>query len=564
MTIKELLVLFKFNVDSPSFNNAQALLSQLEQKAQALEDNRNPIGKGKFDDFNYGANSAIVGVNALMGRLRMLAGMAGITLTVNGLIQTADQWRTIEGQIKNVVGEGENLEEVQNNLYQIAGRTRQSYAQTAGLFTSVSRSAGDLGKSTEEILAFTEDVAMAMRAGGGTAESQAAALVQLGQALGSGALRGDELNSILEQAHVLANTIAQGMGVSIGKLSSLGREGKITSAIIFEAVRSQHDALVRQIGNSPLTMPAAFMRVRDAVGRVVYKLNQGYNIVGKMADMVVKVADAIDKIKITKDTVGAMKALALWAGVFWLATSASVKTVVWDRLISVLKATYMWYQVLTASQLAFTLSMKKFWTAFAPMAAFAGQVLAIVTLITALILVIEDLYVWLNGGDSLIGNFLGGKSGLERWNQWVTEFKKSTEQIGEFVDWIFDQFESDGDGFVANCKKWGEIAFELLMLPVKAIANLGKALGWAFEGIAKLFGLEGTKGFEMYFKNPNSVDPASLVSDGGNTTNNRSMNNSNNTTNHITITAPNGSAEAIASAVSDAIPGSPSYDFAME
>ena len=324
MTIKELLVLFKFNVDGPSFSNAQALLSQLEQKAQDLE--RGPsMGKGKFDGYADGANTAMLGVNALMGKLRMLAGMAGITLTINGLIQTADQWRTIEGQIKNVVGEGENLEEVQNNLYQIAGRTRQSYAQTAGLFTSVSRSAGDLGKSTEEILAFTEDVAMAMRAGGGTAESQAAALVQLGQALGSGALRGDELNSILEQAPVLANTIAQGMGASIGQLRRLGREGKITSEIIFNAVRSQHDNLVRQIGNSPLTMPAAFMRVRDAVGRVVYKLNQGYDIVGKMAKTVAGVADSIDEINLDYLIAG-LKLIAFWVGAITVVSKWSVIT----------------------------------------------------------------------------------------------------------------------------------------------------------------------------------------------------------------------------------------------
>ena len=80
-------------------------------------------------------------------------------------------------------------------------------------------------------------------------------------------------------------------------------------------------------------MPAAYMRVRDAVGRVVYKLNQGYDIVGKMAAKVVAIADKIDEIEINDGTVAAMKALALWAGIFWLATSATVKTVVWDRFI---------------------------------------------------------------------------------------------------------------------------------------------------------------------------------------------------------------------------------------
>ena len=85
--------------------------------------------------------------------------MAGISLTIHGLVQTADQWRTIEGQIKNVVVKNKTSLRCRKTCTKFAGRTRQSYAQTAGLFTSVSRSAGDLGKSTEEILAFTEDVA---------------------------------------------------------------------------------------------------------------------------------------------------------------------------------------------------------------------------------------------------------------------------------------------------------------------------------------------------------------------------------------------------------------------
>ena len=548
MTIKELLVLFKFNVDSPSFNNAQALLSQLEQKAQALEDNRNPIGKGKFDDFNYGANSAIVGVNALMGRLRMLAGMAGITLTVNGLIQTADQWRTIEGQIKNVVGESESLEQVQQTLYEIAGRTRQSYAQTAGLFTSVSRSAGDLGKSTEEILAFTEDVAMAMRAGGGSAESQAAALVQLGQALGSGALRGDELNSILEQAPVLANTIAQGMGASIGKLRSLGREGKITSAIIFEAVRSQHDALVRQIGNSPLTMPAAFMRVRDAVGRVVYKLNQGYDIVGNMAKTVAGFADSIDEINLDYLIAG-LKLIAFWVGTI-------VALSKWGMIVNGL-TTIGGHLLFIARILKQLLGFQVVWGSLeaaigAGVIVFALKWLAI---LTAVFIILEDIYQWFTGGESMIGEWIGP------FEEACNKAKAAWQSVLDGFDYVINTPIVD---MIKDLIGW----LENLQDKIAAFDIRGKVGKWWQENVSNPFndGLGNLIKGSMH-EGPqlsdSQVDAYRLIADGGSTTNSQNLNNVGNTTNHITVTAPNGSAEAIASAVSDAIPGNPSYDFAM-
>ena len=544
MTIKELLVLFKFNVDSPSFNNAQALLSRLEQMAQELEGLR-PMGKDKFEGFNDGAKTAMLGVNALMGKLRMLAGMAGISLTIHGLVQTADQWRTIEGQIRNVVGESESVAEVQQTLYEIAGRTRQSYAQTAGLFTSVSRSAGDLGKSTEEILAFTEDVAMAMRAGGGSAESQAAALVQLGQALGSGALRGDELNSILEQAPVLANTIAQGMGASIGQLRRLGREGKITSEIIFNAVRSQHDALVKQIGNSPLTMPAAYMRVRDAVGRVVYKLNQGYNIVGKMAEKVVSVADAIDEINLDYLIAG-LKLIAFWVGTIIAISKGGAIIALLTNI-----GGHLLFIVRILKQL---LGFQVVWGSLEAAIGASVIVFALkwLLILTAVFVVLEDIYQWFTGGESMIGSWFGP------WEEAINNIKSAWESVRESFNYAIHTPIAD---LVKDLIKW----IEDLQTKIAAFDIRGKVGKWWDENVSNPFndGLGNIIKGSMH-EGPQlsaaQIEAYRLVADGGSTTNNRSMTNSGNTTNHITITAPNGSAEAIATAVSDVLPGNPSYD----
>lgn len=565
MTIKELLVLFKFDVDDASFAYAQSLLNKMEEKASGLEQQSNK--DDYFDGVGKGANKASLGVNALIGRMRMLAGLAGISLTINGLIQTADQWRTIEGQVKNVIGEEEKLEDIQERLYQVAGRTRQSYAQTAGLFTSVSRSASELGKSTDEILAFTEDVAMALRAGGGNADSQAAALVQLGQALGSGALRGDELNSILEQAPVLANTIAQGMGTSIGQLRRLGREGKITSAIIFESVRKMHDNLVRQTANAPLTMNAAFLRVRDAFSRVIFRLEKNFGVVNKLAESVASVADLIDKVNVDVLIAG-LKLSAFWAGMIYiylnkafLVSKVGMFLNGLGMIVGFLMNIYNGMRYILGLQFA-SQTARYMGIVGSTLIKASLAVSGIVALITIAVLALEDLYQWLNGNDSLIGDMLGGMSGAERWSQWVTEFKASLKQLGELGAWFWDILSSGGGK-----------AFDALLWLMNAIFAVLKAtgmvfidfIGWINDLFNKIDEVQSwVTGKKLGFWENNSVDAARLVSDGANVANNRNINNSGNTTNHINITAPNGTAEAYAQAISNVLPGSPSYDFAMD
>lgn len=439
-------------------------LSTEIKNAKRQANNFNNFGQGVFGRFFAGLQNArlstfiqqlgisnnLLGVmQGTMGRLvGPLAAFAGISFSIQSYIAMSDQLKTIEGQIKNVVKSGKETKRVEEEIYAMAGRSRQSYAESANLFTSVARNASELGKSTDDILKFTEDVSNAMLLGGGSAASQQAALVQLGQALGSGTLRGDELNSIMEQAPKLAETIAKGMGTTIGSLRKLGSEGKLTAKDVFDAVRKQSDSLKKDLGNMPWTVAQASSRIRDSVAQLFFAIENKFGFGDKMARVIATIADQVDKltIKINAIDMSTWTPFLITAGIYasvlymWLHRTVIQSAIITGfnllggavrgvgvairgtiGMLSALKAAYA---VMRAVSLRTALAMAAHWIiATAP----AALVVAAIVLI---ILLIQDVYIWMKGGDSVMGRMFGS------WDDMCKKMAGSWLDFGKtFKDW---------------------------------------------------------------------------------------------------------------------------------
>lgn len=469
-------------------------LSTEIKNAKRQTNNLNNFGQGVFGRFFAGLQNArlstfiqqlgisnnLLGVmQGTMGRLvGPLAAFAGISFSIHSYIAMSDQLKTIEGQIKNVVKSGKETKRVEEEIYAMAGRSRQSYAESANLFTSVARNASELGKSTDDILKFTEDVSNAMLLGGGSAASQQAALIQLGQALGSGTLRGDELNSIMEQAPKLAETIAKGMGTTIGSLRKLGSEGKLTAKDVFDAVRKQSDSLKKDLGNMPWTVAQASSRIRDSVAQLFFAIENKFGFGDKMARVIATIADQVDKltIKINDIDMSTWTPFLITAGIYasvlymWLHRTVIQSAIITGfnllggtvrgvgvairgtiGMLSALKAAYA---VMRAVSLRTALAMAAHWIiATAP----AALVVAAIVLI---ILLIQDVYIWMKGGDSVMGRMFGS------WDDMCKKMAGSWLDFGKtFKDW---------------CKK-------------DAVSAIKDLLGWignlivAFTGLKYLF-----------------------------------------------------------------------------
>ena len=479
------------------FDDAISQTKQLSteiKNAKRQTNNLNNFGQGVFGRFFAGLQNArlstfiqqlgisnnLLGVmQGTMGRLvGPLAAFAGISFSIHSYIAMSDQLKTIEGQIKNVVKSGKETKRVEEEIYAMAGRSRQSYAESANLFTSVARNASELGKSTDDILKFTEDVSNAMLLGGGSAASQQAALIQLGQALGSGTLRGDELNSIMEQAPKLAETIAKGMGTTIGSLRKLGSEGKLTAKDVFDAVRKQSDSLKKDLGNMPWTVAQASSRIRDSVAQLFFAIENKFGFGDKMARVIATIADQVDKltIKINAIDMSTWTPFLVTAGIYasvlymWLHRTVIQSAIITGfnllggavrgvgvairgtiGMLSALKAAYA---VMRAVSLRTALAMAAHWIiATAP----AALVVAAIVLI---ILLIQDVYIWMKGGDSVMGRMFGS------WDDMCKKMAGSWLDFGKtFKDW---------------CKK-------------DAVSAIKDLLGWignlivAFTGLKYLF-----------------------------------------------------------------------------
>lgn len=387
-------------------------------------------------------------VEEIKSKIGALGALAGVGFSFQQYLQISDQWKTISAQIKNVSKNSQEAESSQQELYNIASRTRQSYAETAGLFTSVSRSASELGKSSNDILKFTEDVSNAMLLGGGSAASQQAALVQLGQALGSGTLRGDELNSIMEQAPRLAQVIAQGMGTTIGNLRQMGANGEITAQKVFEAVRSQSEKLKGELGNMPWTVQQAATKAQNAMGMLFYTIENKLNIGSTIAAGIAQVATILERINNilakmpVEDIYNWLTLIAITAGVIFAILKRNAIIMVLQTVISLLGITSVGFTGAAAAAGVFqAASIRAAISAAAAWLVAAAPIALVVAAIVLLILIINDLYVWINGGDSVMGRWLGSfenvsKKAKKAWQDFVVSCEEWTKQ--HFIDCIKD------------------------------------------------------------------------------------------------------------------------------
>lgn len=161
-------------------------------------------------------------VSSLGGMKQALAAVGAASVTAK-FVQVADAVVTLNNQLKLATGSTQAAASAYSALFDIAQRSRVGFVELGDTFASIARRRSRL-LSQERLLKVTESIGNAMTISGGSAQSLQAALVQLGQGLSSGVLRGEELNSVMEQAPRLAKALADGLGVAIGQLRAMGQE----------------------------------------------------------------------------------------------------------------------------------------------------------------------------------------------------------------------------------------------------------------------------------------------------------------------------------------------------
>ena len=421
MDVRSLAIAIGFKVNHANVNQVEQTTKKVKTGLERIVDS---------------ADKAQNKVDTLWSKFNQLAAFAGVSFTLGSIINSIDEWKVIEGQVNNVTKSQQESKAVQEEIFNIADRTRQKYKSTAELFTSVARNAQELKKSTKDILLFTEDVSNAMLLGGGSAASQEAALVQLGQALGSGVLRGDELNSIMEQAPRLAKTIAEGMGTTIGQLRQMGQEGKLTAQDVFKAIRSQSDRLKMELGKMPWTVGQASNKMQNALEKFFKKFEDRTGIVEGMARRMAKLADYIKNLNIDNFIAG-LRVAAIYFGVLF----AMAK---WSRFVMMIATAVKWIVAMrdalilaTGAQIVFNSQTRK---GAAIQMLMLGKFLLIAAAIAFVILLIQDFYKWITDptADTMMKRWFGDFDAVKKKaNEFLTTLENSPIRFIPLFTWIW-------------------------------------------------------------------------------------------------------------------------------
>lgn len=225
----------------------------------------------------------------------VLAGFATLSFA-KSLLDTADAMQSINSQVRQVTSSETEYLAVQRQLLEVANNTRASLESTSSLYVSTSRALKDYGYTQQEILQFTEATNNAMTIGGVQAEQQAAALLQLSQALGSGVLQGDEFKSIAEAAPILLDTIAEYMGKSRAEIKKLGSEGELTADVLFKAISGASEKFGEQAAKMPMTMGQALTVFSNNWQSMVSKLLNDSGAMSGIASIIKMIADNLNLV----------------------------------------------------------------------------------------------------------------------------------------------------------------------------------------------------------------------------------------------------------------------------
>lgn len=226
--------------------------------------------------------------------LKRVLGGIGAGLAIRAISNLADSYTTMQNRLKTVTKSQLELNEATAEVFKIANRSRQGVAGVVEFYARLSGAAKELGRSQSELLAITETVTKAVALSGATTAESAGALRQLSQGLGSGTLRGQELNSVLEQLPIIADIIADSLGVARGELRALAEQGKLTADVVVTALEGASGRIAKAFEQSTPTIAGSFTVLVNNLTQFVGQVDQASGASRILSSIIQLVANNVD------------------------------------------------------------------------------------------------------------------------------------------------------------------------------------------------------------------------------------------------------------------------------
>lgn len=299
------------SVDVSSIQEAREELARAGAAFDSIEQNIRDAGNQQ-DRFNRRIRDGTTAADGLWGKLKGIAATVGGLAAAKKIIGISDDLASTRARLNLIVDDGGSVSELEKKIMASAQRSRSAYFDTASAIASLGSNAGAAFANTDEIIAFMEQINKQFVIGGASAQGQAAAMLQLTQAMAAGALRGEELNSILENAPGIARAIESYMGIAEGSIKSYAEQGLITAEVVKNAMFAAADETNAKFESMPKTWAQIWVDMQ----------NKALSIFNPILTKINQIANSEQFTKVTDGIINGL------AGV------ASVATVVLDLLIS--------------------------------------------------------------------------------------------------------------------------------------------------------------------------------------------------------------------------------------
>lgn len=241
-------------IDTRSFQRAREELARLGAQLDELEEQARRAG-----------GAAGGAADAMQSKFMRAAAVIGAAFSVKNIIGLADAMTQTKARLNLITGDLEKTAALQDQIMASANRSRASYQATADAVAKMGVMAKDAFDNTDELVAFTELINKQFTIAGASAAGQEAAMLQLTQAMASGVLRGEELNSIFEQAPTIIQTIADYLGVPIGQIRQMASEGQITAEVVKSAMLASADEINAQFEAMPYTFAQVWTMIQNTL-----------------------------------------------------------------------------------------------------------------------------------------------------------------------------------------------------------------------------------------------------------------------------------------------------------
>ena len=300
----------------------EATTAQLRQQLQAAEtqvagtsakiDQQLKKADQAFDRMNAASKSAqdaVAGLSARLGPMGSMlgslgaagiaagAGIAALGVGLTAVARAGDVATGVLARLTSATGSAAQAQQVYERLFALSQQTGIAVAESAGSFARFAVAAKEIGGTNDQVLKLVEGIQKAGIVAGSSAQETGAAVQQLGQALASGTLQGDELRSLLENMPQLAQALARELGVGIGQLRQMGSEGRLTADVVFPALLRASEKIGVEFEKMPPTMGRAFGILGEGMARFAADLDRALGLSQAIARAVQAAASAVDGVR---------------------------------------------------------------------------------------------------------------------------------------------------------------------------------------------------------------------------------------------------------------------------